>query len=104
MTQPSSSSLLVSMSTPLHLLSSGASYALLFGQSIYSCAFKQCCCLSVVALEIKWKAPKAHTLLELVYVRWGKVAHVVSPCLLSRCFMHSSEMILDFGYKASVCI
>ena len=35
-------------------------------------------CTAVVALELKWKAPKAHTLLELVYVRWGRVAHVVS--------------------------
>ena len=35
-------------------------------------------CTTVVALELKWKAPKAHTLLELVYVRWGRVAHVVS--------------------------
>ena len=42
------------------------------------------CGLAVVALEIKWKAPKAHTLLELVYVRWGKIAHVVSPCPHSR--------------------
>lgn len=33
----------------------------------------------MVALEIKWKAPKAHTLLELVYVRWDKIAHMVSP-------------------------
>ena len=35
-------------------------------------------CCAVVALEIKYKAPKAHTLLELVYVRWGPIAHVVS--------------------------
>ena len=31
----------------------------------------------MVALEIKYKAPKAHTLLELVYVRWGREAHLV---------------------------
>ena len=43
----------------------------------------------MVALEIKWKAPKAHTLLELVYVRWGRIAHVVSPCLLSCAVAHS---------------
>ena len=35
-------------------------------------------CCAVVALEIKYKAPKAHTLLELVYVRWGPIAHMVS--------------------------
>ena len=32
---------------------------------------------AVVALELKYKAPKAHTMLEIVYVRWGRVAHVV---------------------------
>ena len=32
---------------------------------------------AVIALEIKYKAPKAHTLLELVYVRWGRWAHMV---------------------------
>lgn len=41
----------------------------------------------MVALELKYKAPKAHTLLELVYVRWGREAHLVSPCtfLLKKC-------------------
>ncbi|BDA49838.1 Urea-proton symporter DUR3 [Coccomyxa sp. Obi] len=32
---------------------------------------------AVIALEIKYKAPKAHTLLELVYVRWGRWAHMI---------------------------
>ena len=41
--------------------------------------------IAVVALELKWKAPKAHTLLELVYVRWGRVAHVVSQLLHTSC-------------------
>ena len=30
-----------------------------------------------MALEIKYKAPKAHTMLEIVYVRWGRTAHIV---------------------------
>ncbi len=40
------------------------------------------CLGAVIALEIKYKAPKAHTLLELVYVRWGRWAHMVRgvPC------------------------
>lgn len=33
---------------------------------------------AVVALELKYRAPNAHTMLEVVEVRWGKVAHVVS--------------------------
>ena len=31
---------------------------------------------AVVALELKHRAPKAHTMLELVYTRWGKAAHI----------------------------
>lgn len=54
----------------------------------------------MVALEIKWKAPKAHTLLELVYVRWGRIAHVVrhSPVVkLSHmlCFLAMSGLQLS---------
>ena len=32
--------------------------------------------LAVVALELKHRAPKAHTMLELVYTRWGRAAHI----------------------------
>lgn len=32
---------------------------------------------AVVANELKYKAPQAHTMLELVYVRWGRAAHIV---------------------------
>ena len=32
---------------------------------------------AVVANELKYKAPKAHTMLELVYVRWGPTAHII---------------------------
>ena len=73
---------------PVHVLLSGASRALHEAAAGCMC-LTQRCCLAVVALEIKWKAPKAHTLLELVYVRWGKVAHVVSPSPLSRSVAHS---------------
>ena len=31
----------------------------------------------MVANELKYKAPKAHTMLELVYVRWGRTAHII---------------------------
>jgi Na+/proline symporter len=31
----------------------------------------------ILAIEIKVKAPTAHTFLELVYARWGKTAHIV---------------------------
>ena len=32
---------------------------------------------AVIANELKYKAPHAHTMLELVYVRWGRSAHIV---------------------------
>ena len=32
---------------------------------------------AVIANELKFKAPHAHTMLELVYVRWGRAAHIV---------------------------
>ena len=32
---------------------------------------------AVVANELKYKAPQAHTMLELVYVRWGRTAHII---------------------------
>ena len=31
----------------------------------------------MVANELKYRAPKAHTMLELVYVRWGPTAHII---------------------------
>ena len=30
----------------------------------------------MIALELKHKAPKAHTMLEVVYIRWGRTAHI----------------------------
>ena len=32
---------------------------------------------AVVGLELKHRAPKAHTMLEVIYVRWGRAAHIV---------------------------
>jgi Na+/proline symporter len=34
----------------------------------------------ILAIEIKQKAPTAHTFLEFVYRRWGKTAHIVMLC------------------------
>ena len=31
----------------------------------------------MIANELKYKAPHAHTMLELVYVRWGRSVHIV---------------------------
>ena len=47
-----------------HYLKLGMSQILLFG---------------VMAVEIKRKAPRAHTVLELVRKRWGHAANIVCP-------------------------
>ena len=89
-------------SEPLHLLLSGASCALY--EAVDNCiSLTQRCCLAVVALEIKWKAPKAHTLLELVYVRWGKIAHVVSPSPLSCSVACSRELRTNCVLQSVPC-
>ena len=41
---------------------------------------------AVVALELKYRAPHAHTMLECVEVRWGTAAHIVSAQSLNRCW------------------
>jgi len=33
----------------------------------------------ILAVQIKMKAPTAHTVLEIVHARWGNVAHLVTP-------------------------
>ena len=37
----------------------------------------------VVAIELKHRAPKAHTFLEIIKIRWGVANHFVS-CTASR--------------------
>ncbi len=41
---------------------------------------RQILLFGVMAVEIKRKAPRAHTVLELVRKRWGHVANIVRPC------------------------
>ncbi len=37
--------------------------------------------------QIKRKAPNAHTILEVVRLRWGKAAHLVCACTFNMCFL-----------------
>ena len=39
----------------------------------------------VMAIELKRRAPRAHTVLELVRKRWDHVANWVRTCLFRRC-------------------
>lgn len=36
----------------------------------------------ILAIEIKRKAPTAHTMLEIIRARWGTLAHIVSTFTL----------------------
>mmetsp|Transcript_12928 Transcript_12928/g.37979 ORF Transcript_12928/g.37979 Transcript_12928/m.37979 type:complete len:660 (+) Transcript_12928:45-2024(+) len=51
----------------------------------------------ILAIEIKIKAPTAHTFLELVYARWGKVAHIVFMVYALLTNMIVSSMLLLGG-------
>jgi hypothetical protein len=44
---------------------------------------------AVLAIEVKRKAPTAHTVLEIVLVRWGRTAHTIFLvfCLLTNCIV-----------------
>ena len=67
----------------------------------------------MVANELKYKAPQAHTMLELVYVRWGRTAHIIyfffavltnllvslsmlqggCPCILPQCNLSVTQSV-----------
>lgn len=51
----------------------------------------------ILAIEIKQKAPTAHTFLELVNARWGKTAHLVFMCYGFAANMIVSAMLLLGG-------
>jgi Na+/proline symporter len=72
----------------------------------------------VVALELKHRAPKAHTMLEVVYTRWGKAAHItffffavltnllVSLSMLQGCVAAVNALtgVNPYGTLCSACI
>ncbi|KAG8462097.1 hypothetical protein KFE25_011547 [Diacronema lutheri] len=51
----------------------------------------------ILAIEVKQKAPTAHTFLELVYARWGKTSHIVFMVYAFMCNMIVSAMLLLGG-------
>ena len=61
------------------LTSSTFSYSFgISGSFWYGCsASAQLLLFSVLAVAIKMKAPRAHTIVELVYVRFGRAGHLV---------------------------
>ena len=44
----------------------------------------------ILAIEIKRKAPTAHTMLEIIRARWGTLAHIVCTALI----IASSETVI----------
>lgn len=53
------------------------------------------CFLSYISIEAKRRAPNAHTLLELIRVRYGSAAHVlwIVFCLVNNCMVFSSMLL-----------
>ena len=49
----------------------------------------------ILAIEVKRKAPTAHTILEIVRARWGTAAHLTFLffCLLTNCIVRSFPFI-----------
>lgn len=45
----------------------------------------------ILAIEIKRKAPTAHTMLEIIRARWGTLAHIVSTPAPSFCALVCKE-------------
>ncbi|CAG8557028.1 8624_t:CDS:2 [Acaulospora morrowiae] len=52
---------------------------------------------SVLAIELKRKAPNAHTFLEIIHVRYGKTAHIVFLCFALATNMIVTAMLLLGG-------
>ena len=55
----------------------------------------------VIAIEIKRKAPKAHTMCELVKVRWGTMAHLTFLIFSFLASMIVTSMLLLGGAAVS---
>lgn len=60
---------------------------------------------AVLAIELKKRAPNAHTFLEIVYARYGKATHIIYLCFAlatnivsNTCFFFSNFFIGEFSY------
>lgn len=53
------------------------------------------CLMAYLAIEAKRRAPNAHTLLEIIRVRYGTAAHIlwIFLCLLNNCFVFTSMLV-----------
>ena len=47
----------------------------------------------ILAIEIKRKAPTAHTMLEIIRARWGTLAHIVSTPPVFPCAQSSKHKV-----------
>ncbi|KAJ3051305.1 hypothetical protein HK097_007722 [Rhizophlyctis rosea] len=52
---------------------------------------------AILAIEVKRKAPNAHTFLEIINARYGKVAHIVFLCFAMACNFVVTAMLLLGG-------
>ena len=58
----------------------------------------------VLAIEVKNKAPNAHTFLEMVDVRWGRAAHVTFLFFGFTIYSLWASVALVWGWLAAVVI
>jgi len=62
----------------------------------------------ILAIEVKRKAPTAHTILEIVRARWGTAAHLTFLffCLLTNCIVRlcSISLVADTTSLHSTCV
>jgi Na+/proline symporter len=76
-------------------------YGLALGVWWGASASTMVCFLSLISIQAKRRAPNAHTLLELVKVRYGTFAHIlwIFLCLVNNILVFSSML---FGASAAV--
>lgn len=70
-------------------------YGLALGVWWGASASTMVCFLAVISIQAKRKAPRAHTMPELIRVRYGKVAHIlwIIMCLLNNIIVFSSMLL-----------
>jgi Na+/proline symporter len=68
-------------------------YGLALGVWWGASASTMICLMAFLTIETKRKAPNAHTMLEIIRVRYGNKVHIlwISLCLLNNTFIFSSE-------------
>jgi Na+/proline symporter len=58
-----------------------------------------------LAIELKKRAPNAHTFLEIVYARYGKATHIIYLCFaLATNIVRSAVFFVFFGSSKKIAL